>query len=56
MSWRKFQVLMKCLSSQSHTVQRLQSDSYIGSKNGEPVVAVEGKANVDRVFENLFAK
>jgi hypothetical protein len=54
MTWRRFQVLLRCLSSASHTVTQLQSENYIGRRN-EPVL-VTGAANVDRAFEAAFKK
>jgi hypothetical protein len=55
MSWRRFQVLLRCLSPQSHTVTRLQSDQYIGQKSDQAVL-IEGAKNVDHWFEATFAK
>lgn len=55
MTWRKFQVLLHCLSSQSHTVTRLQSERYIGSGKDQ-AVAVEGAKNVDHWFDSQFKK
>lgn len=55
MTWRKFQVLLRCLSPQSHTVSRLQSDQFLGGKK-DNAVPVEGAKNVDHWFEAHFGK
>lgn len=54
MSWRRFNVLVRCLSPQSATIHKLQSSEFLGQK-GQPVV-VEGSRNVDRWFDSQFRK
>lgn len=57
MSWRRFQVLIRCLSPQSATVTKLQGERYIGQKAGQQqVVTVEGAANVERSLAILYGK
>lgn len=53
MSWRRFQVLLRCLSVNSHTVQRLQSDRFIGQDKNAPRT-VTGKKTVDSWFNLTF--
>lgn len=48
-------VLLRCLSPQSHTVTRMQSDEYIGG-NREQVVTVQGSKAADQAFDSLFRK
>lgn len=54
-SWRKFMVLLRCLSPHSATINRLNSTEFIGQNRNQPVT-VEGKANVDRAFDMIFKK
>ena len=55
MSWRKFQVYLRCLSPQSHTVTRLQAEQYIGANKPKENL-VEGATAVDHAFDMLFKK
>ena len=53
MSWRRFQVLVRCLSPNSSTVAKLTAGDYIGSKRA---AEVQGAANVDHWLEVTFRK
>ena len=52
MTWRRFQVLVRCLSPNSATVARLHAQTYIGGKRA-PVV-VEGAKAAEAAFQALF--
>jgi len=55
MSWRRFIVLVRCLSPNSATISHLTSGQYIGSgKYRERVNVVEGKAATQAAIEALY--
>lgn len=54
MTWRRFHVLIKCLSPQSATVSRIQSTRFIGGKPREKVQAPVGTKEAQRAFESIF--
>lgn len=53
MTWRKFRVLLRCLSPQSATITRLNADKYIGSKAQTNLVATPEAA--EAAFQAAFA-
>lgn len=53
-SWRRFNVLVRCLSPNSSTVTRLNSGQYIGGKEKASVVV--GAKAVDHWLEMNFQK
>ena len=53
MSWRRFSVLVRCLSPGSATVARVTADNFIGS-TGERVNTVEGPKAAEAAFGALF--
>lgn len=54
-TWRKFMVLLRCLSPNAATLALLTPKEYIGGGKAEKTVTVAGKANADRAFDKLFA-
>jgi len=56
MSWRRFQVLVRCLSPGSATISRLNSSSYIGSSKRERVRTVAGAKAAEAAFQAAFKK
>lgn len=54
MSWRRFMVLVRCLSQQSATIQKLNSNEFIGGKH-QPVT-VETPKQAEQTFQSLFKK
>lgn len=52
MTWRRFHVLIKCLSPHSATVNRIQSSRMFGQKNGA-VNKVVGPKAAQQAFEAL---
>lgn len=52
MSWRRFQVLVRCLSPNSATMNRLSSGTYIGK---EKVNTVAGPKAAEAAFKAKFA-
>lgn len=55
MSWRRFVVLLRCLSPNSATVSRLQSTEFIGQAR-EGTVSVEGPEATDRALDLLYKR
>jgi len=56
MTWRRFQVLLRCLSPQSATLTRMQSKQYIGSgRKGEAVKTIEDPKAAEAAFMAAFA-
>lgn len=53
MSWRRFGVLVRCLSPGSATVARITAGNYIGSRK---VNTVAGAKAADTAFDSLFKK
>jgi hypothetical protein len=53
MSWRRFSVLVRCLSPNSATVAKLSSGQYIGQRR-QQAKAVAGKDAAERAFQSLF--
>lgn len=54
MSWRQFQVFIRCLSDQAATVVRLSSSQYIGAHGR--VNTVVGPKAAEAAFQAAFAK
>lgn len=59
MSWRRFCVLLRCLSPQSATVTKLQADrrAFEGrnpNRRREPTVEVKDPKTAQRAFELAF--
>lgn len=55
MTWRRFSVLVRCLSPGSATIAKLTSGQYIGSgKNRERANVVTGKKAAEAAFQSLF--
>lgn len=54
MSWRRFMVMVRCLSQQSATVHRLQSTEFLGQKQ-QPNLVETPKA-AEHAFQALFKK
>lgn len=52
MSWRRFQVLLRCLSQNSATVTRMQGEKQFGKKDKESLVV--GAKAADHAFDSLF--
>jgi hypothetical protein len=55
MSWRKFQVLLRCLSNDSATVSKINAGQYIGA-NREKTVTVTSPKAAEAAFQAKFAK
>lgn len=53
MSWRRFLVLLRCLSPNSATVTRIQGDRYLGRK-GEKENTVVGAKATEQAFQSMF--
>lgn len=53
-TWRKFMVLLRCLSPNAATVSLLRPKEYIGSKK-DTTVTVVGKKNAEKAFQKLFS-
>ena len=53
MSWRRFQVLVRCLSPNSATVSRLNAEGAFSKKKGDENLVV-GAKNVDAAFDAQF--
>lgn len=58
MSWRRFSLLVRCLSPNSATINHITAGSYIGSgpNAGQRVNTVEGPVAAQAAFEALFKK
>lgn len=57
MSWRRFSVLVRCLSPGSATIAKLSSGRYIGSGGKrEQANVVTGKKAAEATFQALFRK
>lgn len=55
MTWRRFQVLLRCLSPQSATLTRMQSKQYIGGGKGEKTVSLDNPKAAEAAFMAAFA-
>lgn len=55
MSWRRFMVLVRCLSQQSATIQKLQSKEFIGGKRNDVIEVTSPKA-AEQAFQAAFRK
>jgi len=53
MTWRKFRVLLRCLSPQSATITRLNADKYIGSRGHAPATVNTPEA-AEAAFKAAF--
>lgn len=58
MSWRRFSVLIRCLSPGSATIAKLSSGKYIGSSHRGPRAdnVVTGKKAAEAAFNAIFRK
>ena len=55
MTWRRFSVLVRCLSPGSATIAKLNSGKYIGASRGPRADnLVVGKKAADAAFNALF--
>lgn len=54
MTWRRFHVLIKCLSPNSATVTRIHANRYIGGKPREKVNTIVGPKAAQQAFDTLF--
>lgn len=53
MTWRRFQVLVRCLSPHSATIAKLQSGQYFGQGRGA-AVTVESPKAAEAAFQAAF--
>ena len=56
MTWRRFRVLLKCLSPQSATLTRMSSEKYIGGAPHERAHVVSGPKAAEAAFQAAFKK
>lgn len=54
MSWRRFLVLLKCLSPSSATIAHLTAERFLGQRDTHKINVVAGAKAAQRAFEALF--